>query len=321
MLDIYSQFRDTGCKYGGFYMFNEPILMLLDPELIKQILTKDFEYFHDRSGSANEKDDPLSGHLFVTTGKKWKSLRKKTTPTFTSGKMKMMFQTLLTCAEELEETLQEPVRTGVPVNIKDILGRYTTDVIGSCVFGLNCNSLKDPNTEFYHYAKLFVNGTLSSSIKFILSAMFGTILNILKIRRIDRDVSNFFFNVLKSTIQYREANKIHRNDFVELFIKMKNNESIDDDDRNVDSKDDLSDAITFNELAAQAFIFFIAGYESSSTTLAFCLYELSLQPQIQDKLRMEILTKLNKNNGEISYSVILEMEYLDKVFKGTLTLK
>lgn len=322
MLDIYLQFRDSGCRYGGFYMSAKPAFMILDTELIKEILIKDFQYFHDRLSSKNEEDDPLSGHLFATTGDKWKSLRKNITPTFTSGKMKMMFQTLLACAEELKETLQEPARTTEPVNIRDILARYTTDVIGSCVFGLNCNSLKDPNTEFYYFAKLALKSTAGSNINFILTALFGPILNILKIRRIREDVSNFYINILKNTINYREENNIHRNDFVELFIKMKNNESIEDDnDVATNSKDYMSETITFNELAAQAFMFFIAGYESSSTTVTFCLYELSLQPQIQDKLRMEILTVLKKNNGELTYSAILEMEYLDKVIKGKQSFK
>jgi cytochrome P450 family 6 len=68
-----------------------------------------------------------------------------------------------------------------------------------------------------------------------------------------------------------------------------------------------------NSLAAQAFVFYIGGFETSSTTMTFCLYDLSLHEDIQDRLREEIDNVLKKHDGKLTYEAILEMEYLDKV--------
>jgi cytochrome P450 family 6 len=74
--------------------------------------------------------------------------------------------------------------------------------------------------------------------------------------------------------------------------------------------------LSMNSLAAQAFVFFGAGFETSSTTMTFCLYELSLHQDIQERVREEIDHVLQKHDGKITYEAIQEMEYLDKVVSG-----
>ena len=71
-----------------------------------------------------------------------------------------------------------------------------------------------------------------------------------------------------------------------------------------------------NSLAAQAFVFFAAGFETSSTTMTFCLYELSLHQDIQNRLREEIDVVLLKHDSKLTYESIQEMEYLEKVVSG-----
>ena len=69
-------------------------------------------------------------------------------------------------------------------------------------------------------------------------------------------------------------------------------------------------------IAAQAFVFFLAGFETSSTTMTFCLYELACNPDIQARLREEIDSMLSKHGGEMTYEAIHEIQYLDKVING-----
>lgn len=69
-------------------------------------------------------------------------------------------------------------------------------------------------------------------------------------------------------------------------------------------------------LAAQAFIFFGAGFETSSSTISFCLHELAVNKNVQDSLREEIRKTKNENSGEITWDDLKNMKYLDMVFKG-----
>ena len=43
------------------------------------------------------------------------------------------------------------------------------------------------------------------------------------------------------------------------------------------------------EVLSQGMMFFIAGYDTTATSIAFLLYNLSLNPEIQEKLYEEIM--------------------------------
>lgn len=68
-------------------------------------------------------------------------------------------------------------------------------------------------------------------------------------------------------------------------------------------------------VAGQALQFFAAGFETVSGILSFTLYELCIQPEIQNKLRDEILKNIKHYNG-ITYDGVSEMKYLDMCVAG-----
>lgn len=84
---------------------------------------------------------------------------------------------------------------------------------------------------------------------------------------------------------------------------------------------DLHSNVLFSELdensiAAQAFVFFAAGYETSSNTIAFCLHELALNEEIQEKTRQDINDCITKRDGKLTYDAVQDMKYLDLVILG-----
>lgn len=136
---VYDEMRRVGLdKIAGFYFFTEPALLATDPENIRLVLSRDFDYFHDRGVYMNEKDDPLSAHLFSLEGAKWRRLRKKFSPIFTPGKMKNMFDILLKVANELDCVIEERIEVSEEFEIRDFCSRFTIDIIGSCAFGIEC---------------------------------------------------------------------------------------------------------------------------------------------------------------------------------------
>lgn len=70
------------------------------------------------------------------------------------------------------------------------------------------------------------------------------------------------------------------------------------------------------DLAAQVFVFFIAGFESSSGTTSSTLYELAKQPALLAKVLDEVDRTLAEHDGKISYESVMSMPYLDKCVSG-----
>lgn len=316
--EIYNKFPDS--KYVGFINVTKPQLLVKDPDLIKQIISKDFKYFTDRVKLLlDEKEEPLNQHLFHMSGERWKNMRVKLTPTFTSGKMKLMFFLMKTCADHLQNSLNDLAEKGEVVNINDFMGRYTTDVIGTCAFGLEINSIEHPDSEFRKMGHAFFTQTKYQIMRALLRFIMPRIVKLLKLKVIDKRIEIFFTDVVKDTVEYREANKIQRNDFLDLLIQIKNQGSLENDDNGqIEKKTKVE--MDLNTMTAQCLLFFVAGFETSSLTLTYTLYELALNTDIQQKLQKEIDTVLEKHSGQVTYEALQEMPYMDKVVSETMRL-
>ncbi|XP_060658143.1 cytochrome P450 6a2-like [Drosophila nasuta] len=315
--DYYNKYRKSGHPFVGFNFLQRRSAFIMDIKLAKNVLIKDFTNFADRGQFHNVRDDPLTGHLFNLDGKRWKDMRQKLSPTFTSGKMKFMFPTVIKVSEEFVKVMfeQVPAKTGGSIiEIKDLMARFTTDVIGTCAFGIECNTLRTPVTDFRTMAnKAFTDmrhGPLLTAFHF----SFPNLAAKLRMRMIPDDVHEFFMGLVNETLAYREKEKIKRNDFMEMLIELKQKGSFTLDNGEVITGLDIG------ELAAQVFVFYLAGFETSSSTMSYCLYELAQHQDIQDKLREEVNAVLQKHNDKLTYECIKDMRYLDQVISETLRL-
>nr|XP_003704416.1 PREDICTED: probable cytochrome P450 6a14 isoform X1 [Megachile rotundata] len=291
----------------GIFEGRTPTLMVNDTNEIKNVLVRDFNVFADRGIPYYKRVEPLSEHLFFLESERWKPVRAKLSPVFTSGKMKEMFPLIVDCAVKLEQYLDKLVNKGKPIECRELAAKFTTDVIGSCVFGIETKALSDENSEFREMGRRFFEPCIRTTVRTAIRQFLPGLYNIIGDYLQAVGVSDFFIKVVIDTMKYRKAHNIYRPDFINALIDLR------DHPEKVPTAE-----LTDTFLTSQAFVFFVAGFETSSTTIAHTLYELAQNHDVQNKLREEIVRSNAIHGKELTYDIVKAMKYLDKVFKETL---
>ena len=300
--NMYKEFKGKAPILGVF-QFLSPVLLPIDPELVKNILVRDFSSFTDRGFYYNRKDDPLSASILTVEGPEWRELRTKLSPTFTSGKMKLMFDIVNEISDRLVKVVRDETKLTNTIEIREYTAKFTNDVIGNVAFGIEPNCLEDLNSDFRKYGKKIFDLSAFDLLKFLFTSAAPDISRKIGLVFFDKSAARYFMKIFNETFALREKQGpgIKRNDFLELLLQFQNSNK--------------NNGFTAQQLAANAFLFYIGGFETSSTTMTFSLYELALNKDIQDKLRQEIQKCLG-NDRKLTYDKLNEMKYLDNFING-----
>ncbi|XP_073811910.1 cytochrome P450 6a22-like [Musca autumnalis] len=259
----------------------------------------------------NNPNDPLSTNLIRLDYKWWHPLRQKLSPVFSPAKMRAIFPTLYKMCELLTSKLEIAAKEAKHnhISIHDLCARYTTDVIGNVAFGIAFNSLEHPNSQVRQQAlKLF-----DYSWHPILDSLMGHyswLGNFFNIKIFKPDLSNFFVKLVSDIIDYREKSGKRQSDLMDTLIGLMK--------RDQESSSEF--VLSLELMIGQVFGFFGAGFETSSNTLEFVLYELAKHPEVQEIARKNVLEVLQSHGDEFSFDNLKEMEYLQQVLQETMRL-
>jgi len=153
----------------------------------------------------------------------WKTIRNKLSPAFTSGKLKIMYDQIKECSQILMENIDKELKeNNDQIEIRDIMGKYSTDVIGTCAFGLKLNAINDDESEFRKYGKSIFTPSLRALFRELCLLISPALLKVIRVKDFPTDATDFFHKAFKETIAYRLENKIVRNDFVHYLLQARN---------------------------------------------------------------------------------------------------
>ncbi|XP_065909836.1 cytochrome P450 3A24-like isoform X2 [Dysidea avara] len=315
-------------KYGpvvGFYVGCHPYILVTDLDILKQVLIKDFDHFTDRVQLLGLQTISYIVHkgLLTTKGDHWRRSRKILSPTFSTLKLKIMAPIMQDCSDHMMQRFTESCDSGIAVDVFSWYGNYTMDVLLSTSLGASSEDMGE-------------HGALVAAVANAMAAQqTGSALNALTTRVL---FSNFpwllpfirYFNqkspyglswqymevTAKKLVQERRShgNKGKRKDILELILAAREDEEGFAKTPNKNTTKGLHDS----EIVAHITHFFIAGYETTSTCLAYTSYLLALNQDKQDELYREIEQFYNENPTATTYEACQGVQYLDMVLCESL---
>ncbi|CAG2177842.1 unnamed protein product, partial [Oppiella nova] len=336
--------RDLYVRNGkcfGVYELGKPVLYLSDPELIREVLVKDFHIFANRREFGAGSDHIIDRNIIQTRDSEWKRLRTGMSPTFTTGKLKRMTPLILECVDTMNDNIDKIIaknngQLSAPVDMKQITAAYVMEVVIQVAFGRKVSALIEPNNPIIVNARKMFSTSL---VKFLTIMLAPNVAKTFKISPFDRKVTQFFRDLSLTLIDDRKrgletGSPVKRADFLQLMLDSMrdNNEAIDGSDEYTDSKnaekyreiqatDDMTDkSFTNDELISQCVLFLTVGYVSTANTLAMCLYSIAKHPDVQQKLYEEITKFMEQQSSADPYEAFHALKYMDAVIPETLRL-
>ncbi|KAJ6644085.1 putative cytochrome P450 6d5 [Pseudolycoriella hygida] len=314
-------YNETSEPFIGIFTTLQPALLIRDPKIIKDVHIKNFQSFNHRGFQVNVDVDPMADNILFQQGEKWRNVRTQLSPAFSSGKMKAMFDVIANCTVSMHKYVDSFADTQQSVEVRDVFARYATNVIVSVAFGIDIDCIKNRDDEFREKGTRIFLPTLTNMIRNTIPVMAPRLAKLFGVRFADKDVGEFMIATVRKNLEYRESSSVSRKDFFQMLMQLRNTGRIDESDQWTTSESGSNKkAISLEEMSAHAFLFFAGGYESSSSTMSFLMYELAKNPKIQEEAYEDIMKALKKHDGKLTYDSVADMKFVEQCLNESLRL-
>lgn len=315
----------------GIFEGGKPTLIVSDPDLVKQVLVKDFHLLPNRRQRRFD-DDILSNMMVFATVERWRRIRPAASPAFSTGKLRKMHALIQDCAKVTCQHLRNAAERAGDIDVKQFYGHYALDVIARCAFATKLNSHTDTTNKFVTEARKAFSVNVTP--KLLLAVLFPGLARALRIKILNDDSFLYFKKVSQEIIGNRQAHSQFHEDFLQLMMDAQRGSLQTSTEGSAETENMLFDmgsedksnatfcakGMSEDEALAQCVLFFLAGQDTTSSTVAFATYLLAVHPDAQDKLRREADECFATHGPEPSLDVVSKLEYLHCVVSETLRL-
>ncbi|KAH7651919.1 Secologanin synthase protein [Dioscorea alata] len=268
----------------------DPRVSLMDPRLVKEVLSNKFGHFMKIKGNPLSK--LLIQGLAHHEGQKWAIHRRIINPAFNLDKLKLMVPAFSTSCGEIIRKWDKmiPDEGCLELDVFPELQNVTQDVISRTAFGSNYEEGRRIFQLIKEQIQLCIQAFQSVYIpgyQFLPTPMNK------KRRQVDKEMKR----ILRDMVEKRETairmGESSKNDLLGILLESNMKEG---EEEHGKSKNRV---MTTEEVIQECKLFYFAGQETTSVLLTWTMILLSMYPNWQDKAREEVLQVFGKNTPDM----------------------
>ncbi|KAI8146534.1 cytochrome P450 [Fennellomyces sp. T-0311] len=299
----------------GIYLRRDNVcwsVRITRPQDVKFVMTRR-ELFPKSSGSKRTRKGTLSGRAFIASnilyavGDEWKRHRKIVNPAFHQAMPMKVFASVSQKAIDI-------INLNAATEVHDLSHRWALDAMGKTIFDFNFDTLGDKQSEWILRFERIVE-VVQNPVYFVMpfierhfKFMFPQLNKAHQEMTVYANMINDIVRRKREAIMRGETSNIpeHEKDLLTLMIEasMKGQEYFSDE-----------------EFQANIFVFFLVGHEATSSTMAYILYYLAANQEIQQRAREEAIHVFGDGYDiQPTFEDTKNLPYITSIIKETLRL-
>ncbi|KAF6147029.1 hypothetical protein GIB67_036748 [Kingdonia uniflora] len=279
-------------------------LIVTEPDLIKEILNnKSGVYIKPKPVSFMKK--LLGNGLATSEGKKWAKQRKLANHAFHAENLKNMVPAMLTSVEMMLERWRQ--FEGKEMEVFEEFKVATSDVISRSAFG----------SSYFEGAKIFENLNKLAAMAVgnankIRLPVIGKLLKTsdeIESEKVENRIRESFIHMIRTRQEKMKNGEIDGLGCDYLGFLLRENQDVDDNKR-----------ISIEDVIDECKTFFFAGYETTTSLLAWSVLLLAIHTDWQDRARKEVLEIFEGKSPTPEDNGIAKLKTMTMIINETLRL-
>ncbi|MEN9507530.1 MAG: hypothetical protein RLZZ621_93 [Gemmatimonadota bacterium] len=272
------------------------ILLVNDPEWVGRILA-DHDTFPKNDLFVEALEDLVGNSMFVTSGDTWRRQRRMVDPAFSHMRINRAFDFMAAAVDDFEAQWSEQARSGALFSLDAAMSHLTADVITRTIFSVPLRG--DTSQEVFDDFMRFERQVGSIDIKRMLW---------------DKPWSPH-----AQSAPVREAcARIRTHLGAMLDARLEHPEYDDIAGAILEARDDTGAPFTREGLIDQLGVFFLAGHETTASSLTWAFFILSQRPDVAARIRDEVARVVG--DGPVLLEHTKRMPYVRNFFREVLRL-
>ncbi|MBM4215629.1 MAG: cytochrome P450 [Gammaproteobacteria bacterium] len=276
------------------------ILIVNDPEMLREVMTDPLDIFPKSDLMVGALEPLVGNSIFVSHGSVWRRQRKMIEPSFSHMRLGKAFASMSAAVDDYESRLDSAAAAGESFSLDLAMSHLTADIICRTVFS---TSLKSQTAIDVFEAFTFFERTCAQ----------------VELRRLIFDPPFSSIPQQPSVLEACERIRRHLSDLVDTHLS-DNPLSWDDIAAEIIAARDLEtgEGFTRKELLDQLGVMFLAGHETTASSLTWAFLIISMQPALAHRIREEV--RAVAGDEPLTLEQVRKLTFVRNVFRESLRL-